>query len=265
MQTAKIGSVTVSRFIVGSNPFSGFSHQNAERSQQMTHWYTVARIKEVLFKAESLGITALTARTDHHVMRTLMEYRDEGGKLQWFAQTCPGAAPTEQCISRAASLNAAACHIHGGVMDQLFEQGDMSGVQPDVDRIRKRGMVAGIAGHNVRVFEWAEKNLDCDYYMCCYYDPTARNQYGEHIAGAQEVFNEEHRSAMLKLIPTLRRPVIHYKILAAGRNDPKEAFATAVRAMRPNDACCVGIFTGDDPKMLDTDVALFEEALRAHR
>jgi hypothetical protein len=261
MQTVKIGHVTLSRFILGSNPFSGFSHQGADRDQKMMHWYTAARIKQVLFQAESLGITALTARTDHHVMRVLMEYRDEGGKLQWFAQTCPGAAPTEQCISRAASLKAAACHIHGGVMDQLLASGETSGIQADVDRIRKRGMIAGVAGHNVGVFEWAEKHLDCDYYMCCYYNPIPRNKHGEHVPGAQEEYRSEDRDAMLKLIPTLKRPVIHYKVFAAGRNDPKEAITTAVGAMRPTDAMCVGVFTGDNPRMLEEDVKLFEAAL----
>ena len=47
MTTVPIGGLRVSRFILGSNPFSGFSHQSPEMSRRMEHYYTAARIKEV--------------------------------------------------------------------------------------------------------------------------------------------------------------------------------------------------------------------------
>ena len=61
---------------------------------------------------------------------------------------------------------------------------------------------------------------------------------------------------MTGLIQGLSRPVIHYKIMAAGRNEPEEAFATAARNMRDSDAVCVGVYTQDDPYMLKQGVAL---------
>jgi hypothetical protein len=33
--------------------------------------------------------------------------------------------------------------------------------------------------------------------------------------------------------------------------------------MRPQDLACVGVFSGDDPRMLETDVRLFEKNLVA--
>ena len=36
-----------------------------------------------------------------HVMRMLLEYRDEGGRLQWLAQTCPGVGLARMCVRRA--------------------------------------------------------------------------------------------------------------------------------------------------------------------
>ena len=126
-------------------------------------------------------------------------------------------------------------------------------------------MKAGIAGHTTAVFEWAERNLDVDYYMCCYYNPTPRTDDPEHVHGAVEEYREEDRRAMTDLIQGLSRPVIHYKILAAGRNDPDEAFAYCAARMRPQDLACVGVFTGDDPRMLETDVRLFEQHARGAR
>lgn len=261
METVSIAGVKTSRFILGSNPFSAFSHQGTQRDLEMKRYYTVARIKETLFRAESLGITTLIARTDFHIMRMLQEYYDEGGKLQWFAQTCPRVGPAEMCINRARSMNARACHIHGGVTDYLLAQERTEEIQPAIDRIRESGMIAGIAGHNPGVFKWAQEHLDCDYYMCCYYNPTPRDENPEHVYGAPELYREEDRKTAAELIPTLSRPLIHYKVLAAGRNDPAEAFALVARLMRPNDAVCVGVYTGDNPDMLADDVRLFEDSI----
>ena len=50
MDTTTIGDLRVSRLLLGSNPFSGFSHQGVDRDERMVHHYTVARIKEALFE-----------------------------------------------------------------------------------------------------------------------------------------------------------------------------------------------------------------------
>ena len=66
---------------------------------------------------------------------------------------------------------------------------------------------------------------------------------------------------MTTLIPKLSKPVIHYKIMAAGRNDPDEAFEYAAKRMRDCDAACVGVYTKDNPNMLEEDVKLLEKNL----
>ncbi len=261
MSMANIGGCEVSRFILGSNPFSGFSHQTPDTDLAMKRYFTVAKIKETLFEAESLGVNTLVARTDFHVMRMLLEYRDEGGKLQWFAQTCPEVGSHEACVNRAHSGGARACHIHGGVMDYLVAQKKQDEIPGVIDLIKSKGMLAGIAGHNPAVFEWAEEHLDADYYLCCYYNSAHRDERAEHVSGMSEWFGEEDRQAMLKTIAGIKRPVIHYKVLAAGRNAPAEAFDVAAKSLRQNDAVCVGVYTKDAPNMLRDDVRLLNEAL----
>lgn len=265
MDYIKIKDVKVSRFILGSNPFSGFSHQGSDVDLQMKRHFTTAQIKVVLRDAETLGVNTVLGRVDHHVLRVLLEYWDEGGHLQWFAQTCPEVGNHDACVSRAASGGAKACHIHGGVMDNLLAQGHLDEIPAVVESIRKHGMLAGIAGHNPKVFEWAEKHLDVDYYMCSYYNSAHRDQKAEHVSGITEWFLEEDRQTMTALIQKLSRPVIHYKIMAAGRNNPADAFAFAARQMRPADAVCVGIFPARKPGMLKKDVGLLAEALAASR
>ena len=263
METVSIGGRTVSRFIIGGNPFSGFSHQTPEMDDRMRRHFTAARIKDVLRRGEELGVNTVIARADLHVCRLLMEYWDEGGTLQWFAQTCPEIGAPELAIRRAAQYGAAAVHVHGGVMDYRLAQKQLDDVPREVDLIHERGMAAGIAGHDPQVFRWAEDaGHAVDYYMCSYYNAAHRDRRAEHVAGMAEWFLDEDRRIMTDLIQGLSRPVVHYKVLAAGRNVPADALRVVARAMRPGDAVCVGIYDADRPDMLAEDVRLLEEGLR---
>jgi hypothetical protein len=262
MQYVTVGSLTVSRFILGGNPFSGFSHQGQNRDREMLHYFTATRIKQTLREAESLGINTLLARVDQHIVRILMEYWDEGGTIQWIAQTCPELGAPLASAERAIAFGAKACYIHGGMMDFLLAQKRLAEVPPVLEKIRAAGLPAGVAGHNPKVFAWAEANLQADFYMCSYYNAAHRDQRAEHVSGMPEWFRDDDRQAMSATIRTLARPVIHYKILAAGRNDPAAAFRHAASTMRPTDMVGVGIYPKDRPGMLREDVALFETALK---
>ena len=262
METVRLGQLEVSRFILGSNPFSGFSHQTPEMDRRMLHYYSAARIKETLAAAESLGITTVIGRADHHVIRVLMEYWDEGGTIQWIAQTCPELGPPEPTIDKAVAFGASAVYMHGGHMDHLLAQGRLDEAPPAIERIRAAGLPAGIAGHNPEVFRWAEETgLDVDFYMCSYYNSAHRDEAASLASGQAEWFLEEDRQAMTDLIGRLSRPAIHYKVLAAGRNEPAEAFHYVARSMRDGDAVCVGVYTEGAPDMLGQDVRLFRQSL----
>jgi hypothetical protein len=265
MQTVSIKNLSVSRLVLGSNPFSGFSHQSPQVDWDMRHYFTNTRIIQILFQAEALGINTIIARSDFHVMRMLLEYRDQGGRLQWFAQTCPEVGSHEAGILRAVSYGAKACHLHGGVMDHAFAQGKLDDIPAALDLIREKGMLAGIAAHNPRVIEWAEQHLDVDYYLACYYNPTKRDEHAAHNPDEEEHYLEEDRQEMTTLIQRLSKPVVHYKIMAAGRNDPAEAFAFAASKMRENDVVCVGVYPKDKSDMLAEDARLLEEALAAQK
>ena len=259
----RLGRVEVSRLIIGGNPFSGFAHQTDERSLEMKHWYTAARIKEALRRAEEIGVNTHVGRADHHIMRVLMEYWDEGGKIQWVAQTCPEVGSMERGVRNAIQGGAVACFLHGGWMDNLFATGRMEEVRPAIDLIKSAGIPAGIAAHNPKVIEWAEANLDLDLYMCSYYNSAHRDKSAELASGMPEWFQAEDRVAMVRTIAGLRRPAIHYKVMAAGRNDPREALDFVAEHLRPQDAVCIGVCTRDKPDMLAEDARILEECLRA--
>lgn len=263
MQTVRIGNLEVSRFILGGNPFSGFSHRSAELDRAMLHYFTVDRIKRILRQAESLGINTLVARADNHIVRLLMEYWDEGGRIQWIAQTAPEMLSIQRGIENAIKGGASACYIHGGVMDQLFETNRLDEVPAAIQMIRDAGMPAGVAGHIPQVHVWADQQLGVDFHMCSYYNPAPRKESAEIRPGTVENFRDSDRDAMVEVIRGLSAPVIHYKVLGAGRKDPAEAFAFVAKHLRPGDAVCVGIYDEHKPDMLAEDVRLFEQAISA--
>ena len=225
----------------------------------------VARIKETLFEAERLGITGLVARTDFHVMRMLLEYRDDGGKLHWLAQTCPEVGDSEACVRRAARggrrrvprprgrhgpPGGAGPGRRGGGRDRAHPlPGDEGGDR----RPRARGLRVGREAPRRRLLHVLLLQPDPAHGR-----PGARPRRRRGVPrGGPAGHDRPHPDALAA--------GIHYKILAAGRNDPEEAFASCAARMRPQDLACVGVFTGDDPRMLETDVRLFEKHSRARR
>ncbi len=230
LTTVHLGKLAVSRLILGGNPFSGFSHQSPERDRDMVQYFSTARIKETLRQAEALGINTLLSRTDRHMMRTLQEYWDEGGKIQWIAQTAPEYGSISNNIAQAIAVGASAVYIHGGQMDNLFANQHLDEIPGAIRQIQAAGLPAGIAAHDPRVHCWAVDALPVDFHMCSYYNPSHRDAHAEHRPGQPETFDHADRQAMVDIIPVLKKPAIHYKIFAAGRNDPREI----VRAGRPS-------------------------------
>ncbi|MCD6350728.1 MAG: hypothetical protein J7M26_01305 [Armatimonadetes bacterium] len=247
MPTVQFGSLTVSRLIIGGNPFSGHSHQTAELSKAMIDYYTTERIKATLREAEALGINAFVGRGDAHIRRVLNEYYNEGGQIQWIAQTAPEMASVEGNIKRIASSGAKACYLHGGMADIMMREGRSEEFRPWLELIKELGMMAGLCSHNAAYpLAYEEQELGAEFYMCCFYDVYTRG----------EVYVPEDREAMAQTIRAVDKPCLAFKIMAAGRNDPREAFEYAFSHIKPGDAVVVGMYTEHQPDQIEQNVRL---------
>jgi len=262
-KTVTLGNVLVSRFILGGNPFGGYAHQTRERDEEMRDWYTMERVKEAYRQAESAGVTAHLGRADNFIVRALREHWNEGGTLTWIAQQCPGIGSIAQGVENAHFGRARCCFVHGGEMDKRLAEGDVQPIKDGVRQIKDLGMAAGVAGHRTDTIRWAVDHLDLDFFMTSYYNPSDRRRQATRDYGDKEYYGAEDREAMCALIQELPAPAIHYKVLAAGRLDAREAFEYVADAYRPGDAVCVGIFTKDNPNMIREDIDLLERALRS--
>jgi hypothetical protein len=258
MKYIDLKGIKISRFIIGGNPFSGFSHQSKEMDMKMKKYFTVQKIKETLREAERNKINTFIGRADNHILRILLEYREEGGKINWIAQTCPEIKSQELSIDMAISGNPVGCYIHGGYTDFLFLNNEIGKIFPLIERIKSYGVLSGIAGHIPEVFLWAEENIDVDFYMCSYYNPTNRKEKPEKDNLQEENFSDIDRGKMINVIKKLKKPVIHYKIMAAGRKKPEEAIFFLSKNAKENDMVCIGIYDEEEKGIIEKNIKLME-------
>jgi hypothetical protein len=246
--------------VLGSNMFSGYSHMGVAKDLEMKKYYTVARVKETFRLAESLGINALMGRADQHFLRTMLEYRQEGGRIRMIAQTCSEMNSIETSVNMAIDGGADGVYIHGGMVDWSHSGNSLEKIVKGVEQIRKAGLVAGIATHRPACLAWAEQvRLDVDFYMCAYYDPSPRVGNPRHDPRVNECFDPADRDGMVRAIRDLSKPAFHFKVLAAGRTGPSEAFAFVARHLRPQDTVVVGVYTKDKPDMLEENIRLLRD------
>lgn len=262
LDKVRLGSVQVSRLAIGGNAFSGFSHQGDKRDTEMRRYYTVARIKDALHKAEEAGIDTFFGRTDNHVIRMLQEYWDEGGKIQWFAQTASEIEDYNRSIKAAHANGAKGVYLHGGQVDYYWHRQETERFGQALELMRSLGMAAGFAAHNPEPHEWIRDHLDPDFQLTCYYDPSPRTASPDHVVTDHEKFDPAHRDRMAKTICTLKSSAVHYKVLAAGRTPAQEAFEYVAKVIRPQDVILVGFHLGDDADLIGKTVKLFERVVQ---
>ena len=261
LPTIDLCGLEVTRLIIGGNPFSGFSHQSRQRDEAMLDYYTTERLKETLRRAEAAGINTTIMRSDLHVHRLLREYYNEGGTLHWIAQcgADSGAPSVPRAIDRAVAAGAKAAYIHGGQVDHCYAQHDADTLTAWLDHIRGHGIPAGVAGHAPEAHRWVDALGVADFHAVCFYN------CGSLHDGQGDKFKLTDPPRAVEAIRKIQRPCIGYKIMAAGRIDPRTAFEFAFANLKPTDAVNVGIHRGDNDHMVEDDAALVQDVLATVR
>lgn len=256
LPTIPIGPLQVSRLIVGGNPFSGISHQTPDRDQAMADYYTAERLKATLRECEAHGISTAVLRADAHIWWLLREYWAEGGRIQWIAQTAPEYCDPRRNIDQALAHGACAVYLHGGEVDGWVTSGQTDRVFALIDHIQAAGVPAGVAAHSPAVhLELDRLGLPSDFHMVCWYN------CGSVHGGQGDVFEPTDPPRAAAALQAINKPCLAYKVLAAGRRTPAEAFPEVCAALKPSDAIVVGVYTGDAPDMIAANARLAAKLL----
>jgi len=236
LPTVKLGTLEVSRLILGSNPFWGYSHKSAQLDEEMRRFHTDERIMAILDEAATCGLTALASPPDERWRKLWASYRSGGGALRHWISQCHG-APEQmpQEIDRSIEAGASAIFIQGARVEEQFAKGRFDTLRTWIERIKRAGLPAGAAAHWPEIHpELERRDFPTDFYFQCLYNASKSSDY-----------SPAERDRAAATIAKLKKPVIAYKILAAGRLTAAEGFEYAFARIRRKDGVCVGIYAAN--------------------
>ena len=255
LPTVNFCGTRMTRLIIGGNPFSGNSHVSHEMDEAMRDYYTTANIKKALHRCVECGINTVQLRADQHIMRILREFRQEGGQLNWIAQTASELASFTGNIRQImADPSAVAIYHHGTVTDNLYQAGRVDELKERLKAMRESGLPVGLGTHKPEVIRLCEAEAwDVDFYMACVYDLARQQRVSSAISGkanSGERFCPEDIPVMYATIRGTDKPALVFKIMGATRRcaspaDVKANFAEAFSQIKPGDCVIVGVFQRD--------------------
>ena len=251
LPAVRLGPHTVSRLIVGGNPVSANSHLSGQMSREMLDYFTAANVKKLLRDCEQAGINTWQSRGDRHIMRLLHEYRLEGGRIQWIAQTASEFADISRNIRDIAARRPLGIYHHGSQTDKFWAAGKIEQANEMLKVIRQTGVQVGLGTHIPEVIDYVEsKAWDLDFYMTCIYNLSRTTEEAERIAGRKvqgEFFWDPDREKMLARVRQTSKPCLIFKVYGASRKcgSPEqmlEALRLVFRYAKPSDSVVIGMF-----------------------
>jgi len=242
----KFGNAEISRLILGTNPFYGYSHYSENLDFTMREWYTAERVREVLHHAEECGINAFNYVNLGRSSADFQKFLDEGGKMHLVSQIIGDPAPTWKMFRPLAMYN------QGEQVDQAFLTGQMDKVKDWCKKARDLGTMVGVGTHKPEVIAFVEeRGWDVDFYAGCLYQRTRTiEQWKQTLNGElqempHETYLQSDPARMYAVIRQTKKPCFAFKLLAAGRigdDGVEEAFRTAFANIKPTDGIFVGMW-----------------------
>ncbi len=251
LPAVKFGKYNVTRMIVGSNPFYGYSHFNRILDQTMREWYTQERRMEVLHRCERLGINTWQVHYNDEPVADIKRYRAEGGKMNIVLLADFELMKNPKLMPEVAKLGVMGIGHHGNRTDERFRDGQKQLVKDFLKAVRDSGVMVGLSTHNPAVVDTVEsEGWDIDYYQTCFYRVSrtaeeARAEYKE--SPLLEVYMEKDPERMCKMIRQTRKPCLAFKLFGAGRTansrqQIEASFRYAFANIKPTDPVIVGMF-----------------------
>lgn len=233
----KIGGVSLSRLICGGNLISGYAHSRdlIYVSNLLKHYFSDERIMETWRLCEQHGInTMIFNPSDQHAVDVYDKYRAAGGKIQYLAQLDAKLEDPKAAIEIAANSDAVGAFLVGNCGDRWAREGRTDAIKEFVWAAKNRGMIAGVAGHEVRTPMACEKaGIEVDFYVKTLhhtnYWSTRRPDQEKDVIDNYAIDNYWCRDPKeaIEFMAGVKKPWIAYKVLAAGAIRPKSAFEYA--------------------------------------
>jgi hypothetical protein len=250
MPTGTIGKVKISRILCGGNLISGYAHSRdlIYVSQLLKHYFTDDKIMDTWARCEQLGINTMIAYPgDPHAVEVYRKYRERGGKIQYLAQVAPDKTDLVGAVKDAVAAGAVGAFLNGNHGDLWTRDGSTALIGELIKIIKDHGLIAGVAGHELRTPTTVEKaGFAPDFYMKTLHDTNywSKRQPGQEqdVIDNYSVDNYwcKQPRETISFMSGIERPWIAYKVLAAGAVHPRAGFRYAFQ--NGADFAAVGMF-----------------------
>jgi hypothetical protein len=246
----RIGKVSIGRLLCGGNLISGYAHSRdlIYVSSLLKHYFTDEKILETWAVCEAHGVNTMVATSsDPHAIEIYRKYRAGGGRIQYIAQINPSKADLKTSVSEAVDAGAVGAFLLGNIADQWVREGAVGLVGAVVKNIQAAGLIAGVAGHELRTIREVEKaKVEPDFYVKTLHEENywSKRQPGQdkEVIDNYAIDNYWCRDPIetVRFMSEVERPWIAYKVLAAGAIHPRSGFRYAF--MNGADFALVGMF-----------------------
>jgi len=253
----QIEKLSVSRLMIGTNWFLGFSHTSQAQDRMIREAVDAKRVADILEVAMNAGVDTLYGmRPEPKLIEGVAEAEQRTGRkcilisIPSFPTGGDAASlgEVERIVDGYAALGVSICMPHQATTDAFVNRRtrSLAGIEPILAAIRARGMLPGLSTHMPETPIYADSTgLDVATYI--------------QIYNAAGFLMQIEVDWVQRMIWNAKKPVITIKPLAAGRLPPLVGLAFSWATLRPIDMVCVGVMTPyETEEVIELSLALLE-------
>ena len=254
-----VGGVSVSRMLIGTNWFLGYSHTSKAKDRFIKSYQTRERVADILTVFLQHGVDTVMGMPVPMLRDAIQDAQDRTGREAKLILTpgfsiLPGGpeeTEPERVFDRCKELGATFCFPHQSVTDALLDR--MHRKIRDIDRytamIREREMIPGLSTHMPESVVIADKTgADVETYI--------------QIYNAAGFLMQVEADWVMRIIRDAIKPVMTIKPMAAGRLLPVVGLAFSWNTIRDQDMVTVGTTTPDEAReVVDLSLDLLERRI----
>jgi len=237
----KVENLSVSRLLIGTNWFLGYSHTSKAKDRDIVETMTADRIADIVEVFMNAGIdTLLGIVPNPKLIQGISEAEQRTGRkcISISTPTLPledtpeSMHEAERKLDDLADLGASICMPHQCTTDAFVDRRTRSlpGIERYLSMIRERGMIPGLSTHMPETPVYADASgLDVETYI--------------QIYNAAGFLMQIEIDWVQRMIWRAEKPVITIKPLAAGKTPPLVGLAFSWSTIRDRDMVCIGTNT----------------------
>ncbi len=238
--------LSLSRMIIGTNWFFGWSHTSAAKDKYIKATLNTAKIADIIEVFLNAGVDTLMGLIEHPGMKEAITEAENRTGRKVIVVSTPGfnvgddtqaLGEAERTIERNAKLGVAICMPHTSATDKLHDHRARKILNMDkyCAMIRKYGMIPGLSTHVPESVVYAdETGLDVGTYI--------------QIYNAAGFLMHLEVDWIHRIILNAKHPVMTIKPMAAGRLLPLVGLGFVWGTLRDQDMVTVGTMSPDEAR-----------------